>query len=206
MYELVEFLIEERYCYSEKEAVKILECASDDFYNYLVEKNDRYTELTIQKAALNRELQNPKTSLARQKEIPIELAKLGKEMRITAQGATVLKKIQGKETKPTSSSGRAQTTDIGVTRTAEAKARATGRPMTGSRLNKPRVAAAADRYTNKKTGTRPEVSNAGGSRQSTGVVKTGKYSDMKTGSGATASTPNKGQSRTGAGFPRQPGE
>jgi hypothetical protein len=37
MQELVDFLIEERYCNSELEAVKILESVSDSFYEYLIE-------------------------------------------------------------------------------------------------------------------------------------------------------------------------
>lgn len=39
MQELVYFLIEERYCNSELEAIKILESVSDEFYDYLIEKN-----------------------------------------------------------------------------------------------------------------------------------------------------------------------
>lgn len=206
MYELVEFLIGEGYCYSEKEAVKIIESASDNFYNYMVSESEDYSDKAKQIRTLNTELQNPKTSSDRQQEIRIALAKLGKERRIETQGSTVLKKIQGKETKPASSSGRAQTTDIGVTRTAEAKAKQRGIPMTGSSLNNPRVASAASREASRLTGTTAEVGRAGGSRQSTGVIRTGKYSDMQTGGRATASTPNKGQSRTGARFPRQAGE
>ena len=206
MYELVDFLVEEKYCNTELEAIKILESISGEFYNYLVEESDSYVDSAKQIRTLNTELQHPKTSSARQQEIRIALAKLGKERRIQTQGSTVLKKIQGKETKPRSSTGRAQTKDIGVTGTAEAKARATGRPMTGAPLNDPRVAAAASREASRLTGTTAEVGRAGGSRQSTGVVKTGKYSDMQVGGRATASTPNKGQSRTGARFPRQAGE
>ena len=47
---------------------------------------------------------NPRTSSDRQQEIRIALAKLGRENRINSQGSTVLKKIQGRETKPTSAS------------------------------------------------------------------------------------------------------
>jgi hypothetical protein len=206
MYELVEFLIGEQYCYSEKEAYKIIESVSDDFYNHLVEESDGYSDKAKQVRTLNTELQNPRTSSARQQEIRIALAKLGRERRIETQGQTALKKIQGKETKPRASSGRAQTTDIGVTKTAEAKAKARGISMTGSTLNNPRVASAASREASRLTGTTAEVGRAGGSSQSTGVVRTGKYSDMQVGGRATASTPNRGQSRTGVRFPRQLGE
>lgn len=40
MYDLIDFLVEERYCNSELEAVKILESVSDEFYEYLLEKYD----------------------------------------------------------------------------------------------------------------------------------------------------------------------
>lgn len=40
MYDLIDFLIEERYCNSELEAVKILESVSDGFYEYLLEEYD----------------------------------------------------------------------------------------------------------------------------------------------------------------------
>ena len=206
MYELVEFLVREGYCYSEKEAVKIIESASDNFYNYLVEESGSYSDNARKIGALKTELTNPRTSSDRQQKIRIALAKLGRENRINSQGSTVLKKIQGRETKPTSASGIAQTTDIGVTKTAEAKAKQRGIPMTGSSINNPRVASAASREASRLTGTTAEVGRAGGSNQFTGVVRTGKYSDMQVGGRATASTPNKGQSRTGARFPRQAGE
>lgn len=38
MYELVDFLVEERYCNSELEALKIIESISDEFYKYLLEE------------------------------------------------------------------------------------------------------------------------------------------------------------------------
>ena len=38
MYDLIDFLVEERYCNSELEAVKILESVSDGFYEYLLEE------------------------------------------------------------------------------------------------------------------------------------------------------------------------
>lgn len=38
MYDLIDFLVEERYCNSELEALKIIESISDEFYRYLVEE------------------------------------------------------------------------------------------------------------------------------------------------------------------------
>lgn len=46
MQELVYFLIEERYCNSELEAIKILESVSDEFYDYLIEAQISATDLT----------------------------------------------------------------------------------------------------------------------------------------------------------------
>jgi hypothetical protein len=37
MHDLVDFLVEERYCNTESEAIKIIESVSDEFYDYLIE-------------------------------------------------------------------------------------------------------------------------------------------------------------------------
>jgi hypothetical protein len=37
MHDLVDFLVEERYCNTESEAIKIIESVSDEFYEYLIE-------------------------------------------------------------------------------------------------------------------------------------------------------------------------
>jgi uncharacterized protein YdaT len=37
MHDLVNFLVEERYCNTESEAIKIIESVSDEFYDYLIE-------------------------------------------------------------------------------------------------------------------------------------------------------------------------
>jgi len=42
MYELVDFLVEERYCNNELEALKIIESISDEFYEYLLERSNQF--------------------------------------------------------------------------------------------------------------------------------------------------------------------
>ena len=63
------FLIEEGYCNTEKEAIKILECISDEFYNFLVEEYDpgrfspeRVSAMTAKISRLKRQAQdNPQS-------------------------------------------------------------------------------------------------------------------------------------------------
>jgi hypothetical protein len=70
MQELVDFLIEERYCNSELEAIKILESVSDGFYEYLVEKYnvnrfapERVMAITNRINSLKSQAQNNPTSV-----------------------------------------------------------------------------------------------------------------------------------------------
>ena len=208
MYSLETFLVEEGYCYSIKEASKILECISDDFYYELQETAEaqKVSELRGQlKDLMDRILKetNPKKkqTLANEyKRIQSKISSASKEEKTMRS----IRRIAGADnpaSRSTPNRGRTQTTDIGVTRTAEARRE---RPMTGARINDPRVSAAAEREASRLTGTSAEVGRAGGSRQSTSVVRTGKYSDMgrSSTSGSTAALPNKGTSRTGARFPR----
>lgn len=209
MYELVNFLVEEKYCYTKSEALKILESASDEFYQYIVEEvsaSKRLGGMRKRMEGLISSLMKDPSNVELQRKIKTIRSELPRQEKISKAERTI-KQIQGNKgiasTPRGIDGGRAQTSDIATTKTAE---RRTDRPMTGARINDPRVAASAERETSRITGTSSEVGRAGGaSRQFTGVRKTGKYSNMQTGSGATSSLPNKGQSSTGARFPRQRG-
>jgi hypothetical protein len=64
MQKLVDFLIEERYCNSELEAVKILESVSDSFYEYLIEGagEDELSRLRLQLRNIERRGFDPTNS------------------------------------------------------------------------------------------------------------------------------------------------
>jgi hypothetical protein len=226
MHDLVDFLVEERYCNTESEAIKIIESVSDEFYEYLIETEkltgkERIKDIQTRRAperlaAMRTRLktltksaqENPKSIKPKTVEqinrlrviIPDQESLSKKEMEKRKKEGTASKGLQPT---PRGPGGGAQTSDIAATRTAAARR---DRPMTGARINDPRVAASAERRTSRMTGTSSEVGRAGGaSRQFTGVVRTGKYTQMQSGTGATEAVPNKGTSRTGARFPRQGG-
>lgn len=57
MHDLVDFLVEEKYCNTESEAIKILESVSDEFYEYLIEAQISAMDLTTKtKKQLRQEL------------------------------------------------------------------------------------------------------------------------------------------------------
>lgn len=204
MQELVDFLIEERYCNSELEAIKILESVSDGFYEYLIEAQISAIDATSKaRKEMDAEMRKAASSTFN----PKKVSHLRKKITgLKGPVAVELAQRSGSKSSqktPTGPRGeRAQTSDIATTRTAASR---TDRPMTGSRLNDPRFAAAAEREVSRQTNTSPEVDRAGfASRQSTGVRRTGKYTSMSAGR-ATSALPNLGQSRTGARFPRQRG-
>jgi hypothetical protein len=210
MYEIVEFLIENKYCNTESEAICILESISDDFYEYLTEEvsgAQRVNAMRRRMASLVNKVQGnlsgDNTKVVSQ--IKAIRSALPKE-ELKSKGERAIDSIQGKTAKglrptPRGPQGqRAQTDDIASTRTAAAR---TDRPMTGTTIN--RDAATLGREASRLTG-KPEELQVGGtvSTQRTGVARTGRYSDMKGGK-ATAALPNQGQSRTGSRFPRQGG-
>jgi hypothetical protein len=60
MHDLVDFLVEERYCNTESEAIKILESVSEEFYEYLIEAQISAMDLTTKtKKQLRQELSRP---------------------------------------------------------------------------------------------------------------------------------------------------
>jgi hypothetical protein len=65
MHDLVDFLVEERYCNTESEAIRILESVSDEFYEYLIEAEASAMEQTkTLKNQLKRELSKPNPNQA----------------------------------------------------------------------------------------------------------------------------------------------
>lgn len=209
MYELVDFLVEERYCNSELEALKIIESISDEFYEYLLEEvsaSQRVRAMRGRMGNLISSLMKDPTNTTLQRQIKTIRSAIPQQEKIS-QGERAIQSVQGsKGIAPTPrgpGGSRAQTSDIATTKTAQQRR---DRPMTGARINDPNVAASAERNTSRLTGTTPEVNRAGGaSRQFTGVVRTGRYSNMQTGGRSTAALRSKGISRNGDRFPNQRG-
>jgi hypothetical protein len=209
MRELLYFLIEEKYCNTETEALKILESVSDNFYNYLLEEvsaSQRVGAMRKRMEGLISSLMKDPSNTTLQRQIKTIRSELPGQEKISRAERTI-KQIQGDRgiasTPRGADGGRAQTSDIATTKTAEKRK---DRPMTGAKINDPRVASAAGRETSRITRTSAEVGRAGGaSSQFTGVRKTGKYSNMQSGGRATAALPNTGRSRTGSRFPEQRG-
>ncbi len=201
MHDLVRYLIEEKYCNNESEAVKILESISDEFYEE-VSAAMRLKGMRNRMGNLINQLTKDPTNSELQRKIKTIRGAIPQQETIS-KAERVIKTEKGDKGIAKTPGVGAQTSDIATTKTAAARK---DRPMTGARINSPGIAAFAERQASRMTGTTSEVGRAGGSsRQSTGVVKTGKYSQMQGGSGATAAVPNKGISRTGARFPRQRG-
>ena len=204
------FLVEEGYCDTEREAIKILECISDEFYYFLIEKEISAKDATTQ---ARQRLKSAFTKVGKPNFNPKEIQHYTKKIK-ALEPFVGIELAQSRESGSKSlqqtprgvGGSRAQTTDIATTTTSVQKSKQRGRPMMGASLNVPSVAAAAERETSRQTRTSAEVGRAGGaSRQRTGVVRTGKYTQMQSGGGATTPVPNKGTSRTGAQFPRQQG-
>jgi hypothetical protein len=201
MQELVEFLIDERYCNTESEAIKILESVSDEFYEE-VSAAMRLKGMRGRMDSLISQLMKDPNNIELQRKIKTIRGSIPQQETIS-KAERVIKTTRGDKGIAKTPGVGAQTSDTATTKTAAARK---DRPMTGAQINDPRVAASVERQASRMTGTSSEVSRAGGaSSKSTGVVKTGKYSQMQTGSGATAAVPNKGTSRTGSRFPRQRG-
>jgi hypothetical protein len=60
MHDLVDFLVEEKYCNTGSEAIKILESVSEEFYEYLIEAQISAMDLTTKaKKQLRQELSRP---------------------------------------------------------------------------------------------------------------------------------------------------
>jgi hypothetical protein len=206
MHDLVDFLVEERYCNTESEAIKIIESVSDEFYDSLVEaykgkydigkrSPERLSVMRSKLKSLTNKAQQDPGSITPQMadtinkfrlSIPDQQKLASAEMERRKREGTASKGLQ-----PTPRpGGGAQTSDIAATRTAAARR---GRPMTGARLNNPRVAAAAEKETNRRTRTRGEV-RIQGTGQETGTVDSSNYTDRR-------NVHNKATSRTGARFP-----
>jgi hypothetical protein len=102
-----------------------------------------------------------------------------------------INKITGR--KPQQTPRGTQTSDIATTRTAEKKAKQTGKPMTGASINDPRVRRAVEKAANRATGSEGEVP-IHGTAQKTQQLRHGKHTD-------NSGNPNKGLTRTGSTRP-----
>jgi hypothetical protein len=190
MHDLVDFLVEERYCNTESEAIRILESVSDEFYEYLIEAEASAMEQTKNlKNQLKRELSKPNPNQATILKITRQLQGLKgpleterSQLPMTSRG---LQKAPGR--------GGAQTSDIATTKKAEQKAKETGKPMTGARLNNPRFAAEVEKKASETTNTKPEV-RIQGTGQDTRTIDRSIHTDRR-------NVHNKATSSTGARFP-----
>jgi len=168
MHDLVDFLVEERYCNTESEAIKILESVSDKFYEYLIETQISAMDLTTKaKKDLRQELSKPNSNQKRILHLTKKLKGLSGPA--AAEAAQMSMTSKGLQKTPTGPKGRRvqKTEEEGV-----------------NRLNDPRVAAAAEREADKETGTKGEVSKAGGaSNQPTRRLRQTQYSRTSGGRG-----------------------
>lgn len=207
MHNLETFLIDKGYCHTIKEASKILESISGEFYEYLVEEVSASKRLGSMRSRMDNlisSLMKDPTNTEIQRKIKTIRSELPRQERISRAERTV-KQIQGDNGIAATPKGpdgsRAQTSDIATTKTASR--RKDGKQRTGAAINDPRISSAAEREASRLTGTTSEVERAGGaSRQFTGTRRTGKYFNMQSGGRATSALPNRGISSSGAQFPR----
>lgn len=161
MHDLIDFLVEERYCNSELEAVKILESVSDGFYEYLLEEvsaSQRVRAMRGRMGNLISSLMKDPTNTTLQRQIKTIRSAIPQQEKIS-RGERAIQSVQG-------SKGIASTP----------------RGPGGSRFQKsgdvisgPGSLSGVTKVSNYKltqqatglTGISPEASNAGGSRQTT---------------------------------------
>lgn len=203
MQELVDFLIEERYCNSELEAIKILESVSDGFYEYLIERSkpvQRSSEAS-KVADLRTRLKSIMNSVVSEKD-PEKKKKLAQQYKsiqdsirdasLEERGTRAQKEIQGKgnpASRPTPNRGRAQ-------KKKDVISQAGSLPGVLKKSNVD-LTRRADRLLGQGDGG--EVSRAGGSSQSTGERIHGLYDPNVSGGKGTGTT------RTGGKTPSSNG-
>ena len=203
------FLVEEGYCDTEREASKILECISDEFYDFLVEKSSniddmkpsqiesRRNELSKQLSALRRSNLSPVELAKRSTEINAELNRLRAELKTHENIGTYTPKRQDTPTvrRSDGSESNLQTSDIGRTKTSDQREKETGSPMSGSRLNVPRVRRELTRKGTALSGIPSEV-HIQGTAQTTAQRKEDLFNRKTSGGGGT------GQTRPGGPTPK----
>jgi hypothetical protein len=169
MHDLVDFLVEEKYCNTESEAIKILESVSDEFYDSLVE---------AQVSAIT------STAEAR-KRMDAEMKKVGKPEFNPNLVKHLRKKIAGLKGPASAELTQSKSKGLQKTPTGPKGRRVQKTEEEGiNPLNDPRVAAAAEREADKETGTKGEVSKAGGaSNQPTRRLRQTQYSRTSGGRG-----------------------
>lgn len=173
MYELVDFLVEERYCNSELEALKIIESISDEFYEYLLERSNQF-ERSSEAARLSNLRLKLKSIMAKivsekdpekKKQLANEYKSIQTEIEKQSESektSRLIKQVRGEDNPASRPTPRGQGGSVyqkdgdvvsgpgslpGVTKTSNYKLK-----TLATRL----------------TGISPEAENAGGSRQKTG--------------------------------------
>jgi hypothetical protein len=192
MHNLVDFLVEERYCNTESEAIKILESVSDEFYDSLVEAEElkgkeRIKDIQTRRAperlaAMRTRLKTlTKSAQENPKSIkPKTVEQINRLRVIIPDQESLSKKEMEKRKKEGTASKGLQKTPTGPKGRRVQKTEEEGI----NPLNDPRVAAAAERESDEKTGTRGEVPKAGGaSNQSTRRLRQTQYSRTSGGRG-----------------------
>jgi hypothetical protein len=160
MQELVDFLIEERYCNSELEAAKILESVSDGFYDYLVEAQISAIDATAKaRKEMDAEMRSSNLNPKRVKHLRKKIA--GLKGPIAAGGS----RVQKGEDEPTSRRTKGSYGDVDSPTSSRLDRIATEltgiRPGSGGRTSvySPRTSTiVSDRYKDQA------VSGAGGTR------------------------------------------
>ena len=203
------FLVEEGYCNTEREAIKILECISDEFYDFLVEKSSniddmkpseiesRRNELSRQLSALRRSNLPPAELAQRSTQINAELKRLRDELKTHGNMGTYTPKRQDTPTVTRSDGSKStlQTSGIGRTKTSDKREKETGSPMSGSILNVPRVRGELTKKATDLSGIPSEV-HIQGTAQTTAQRKEDLYNRKTSGGGGT------GQTRPGGPTPK----
>jgi hypothetical protein len=192
------FLIEEGYCNTEREAIKILECISDEFYDFLIEKTSEYDpgryspERVIAMTARIRELQKQAQNNPESITDPVKFRQRIKKIKDALPKNQIMRelelkrRIKEKEAKP-----GILPTPRGKDGSIVQKPQVTRRGGT----SEPNIVSGSSRELDKiatgLTGMPSEVGRAGGaSAQSTSVRVTGGHTNMSPGGGATSKLPN----------------
>jgi hypothetical protein len=105
MRKLVNFLVEEKYCNTQSEAIKILESVSDEFYNYLIEAEISATDLIN---TSNRQLRQELSKRSPNPKLILHLTKKIKGLRgpASAESTQRPKTSKGLSPTPTGRGGR----------------------------------------------------------------------------------------------------
>lgn len=206
MYDLIDFLVEERYCNSELEAVKILESVSDEFYRYLVEEYDISKFAPERVRAIKDKIKKLKTQ-AQENPLSINDPEKFRKRIAMLQGSLDgpvdnQSKIAKREKQRRINAGEVKQNKGGLpTPKGPGKSRF---QKSGDVISGPGSLSGVTKASNYKltqqatglTGISPEASNAGGSRQTTRQHVHSKFDPNVSGGRGTGTT------RTGGRTPR----